>query len=81
MKEGGNRMKDFCAFCEHYLGGGDFGTCCSIRNDLHYGYNYACKYFKEDYLRKQAFRTGIFLYKEALKNQQKQSGKGNCIND
>ena len=66
-------MKDFRAFCEHYLGGGDFGTCCSVQNGLRYGYDYACEHFKEDYLRKQAFRTGIILYKEALKNNKSQT--------
>lgn len=66
-------MSDFCAFCERYLGGGDFGTCCSVRNDLRYGYDEACTHFKEDYLRKQAFKTGIAMYKAALKNQNPQT--------
>lgn len=72
-------MKDFCAFCEHYLGGGDFGTCCSVQNGLCYGYDYACEHFKEDYLRKQAFRTGILLYKEALKNQKTQTNAQSVV--
>jgi hypothetical protein len=62
-------MKNFCAFCEHFLGGGDWGTSCSVQYDLCYEHHEACEHFKEDYLRKQAFKTGIWLYQSALRNQ------------
>jgi hypothetical protein len=41
-----------CKECKHFLGGGDFGTCCTQTYDLVYKYTIACEKFefKEVYL-------------------------------
>lgn len=65
-------MKNFCVFCEHFIGGGDWNLCCDLK---HEGYPYgflcyedteACDRFKEDFRAKRAFVTGIRMYKAAL---------------
>ena len=32
----------YCASCKHFIGGGDFGTCCSKKYDLVYANTVAC---------------------------------------
>ena len=35
-----------CKDCEHFLGGGDFGTCCTKTYWLKYAETLACELFK-----------------------------------
>jgi hypothetical protein len=35
-----------CEECKHFLGGGDFGTCCSKHYNLCYKNTPACEYFE-----------------------------------
>ena len=62
-------MKNFCAFCEHYIGGGDWNLCCRQWYELCYADTEACEKFKEDPTAKRAFSDGIRMYKAALKNK------------
>lgn len=72
-------MKNFCVFCKHFIGAGDWNLCCDLK---HKGYPFgflcyedteACEKFEEDYRAKRAFVTGIRMYKAALENEKKES--------
>lgn len=36
-----------CGGCEYFIGGGDFGLCCSLKYGLTYEYCKACDKFKK----------------------------------
>lgn len=68
-------MKNFCVFCEHFIGGGDWNLCCDQKHDgypfgfLCYETDEACEKFKEDYRAKRAFITGVRMCKKAMENE------------
>ena len=66
-------MKDFCAFCEHYIGGGDWNLCCDQKYGLCYAHTEACELFKENPVAKRAFLDGIRMYRAAIQNREPRS--------
>ena len=67
-------MTDFCVFCEHYIGGGDWNLCCDVKRSaaeyplgfLCYDDTKACEMFKEDYRAKRAFVAGVRMCRAVL---------------
>ena len=76
-------MKNFCVFCKHFIGAGDWNLCCDLPHPeaapygfLCYEETEACEKFEEDYRAKRAFVTGIRMYKAALENERKEASDG-----
>ena len=50
----------FCGNCKHFTGGGDFGTCCSLKYDLTYEDSEACDKFEEGiHWKRQAYLDSV----------------------
>lgn len=58
-------MNNYCAFCKHFIGGGDWGLCCDLEHEdypcgfLCYEDTDACEKYEEDYRAKRAFIAGL----------------------
>lgn len=58
-------MNNYCAFCKHFIGAGDWDLCCDLKHEgypcgfLCYEDTEACDKFEEDYFAKRAFVAGF----------------------
>ena len=41
-----NEVNKICGLCNHFIGGGDFGTCCTMKYDLIYEFDKPCDMFE-----------------------------------
>ena len=60
-------MDNYCVFCEHYIGAGDWNLCCNQYYGLCYDDTKACDKFKEDYRSKRAFIAAIRMIEKEIK--------------
>lgn len=60
-------MNNYCGFCKHYIGGGDWNLCCDLEHEgypfgfLCYADTDACERFDIDYKASQVFQAGFRL--------------------
>lgn len=77
-------MNDYCAFCSHFIGGGDWSLCCGLKHEgypwgfLCYEDTEACDKFEVDYRAKKAFIAGIKMCQKYIA-ERKPKTKGDEI--